>query len=173
MSLVEQIPNCGTKLDNLWIEVFQCVVQLTMAANKNIKHHYIAISAKVIHCSAEIVRKIETAETKFTFCDTAVKTKIRSLGKIICADYPKLLMLSTRMAIGVWPHPDAVSDMIKEAASLAATCREIVLLANTLGFFTFSPETLDISVYIFNLSSNLLKKLLEPKALQQSLSIQV
>jgi hypothetical protein len=151
LTLSEQIPQCGTKLDKLWIEVFQCVVQLIMAANKNIKHHYIAISAKLIHCSAEIVRQIDTAEAKLKrepFCDTLIRTKIRKLGKIIFTEFPKQLMLSTRMAIGVWPPPDALSQMIKEAARLASTCRELVLLANTLGYFTFSTEILEISVFI-------------------------
>ncbi|KAJ3254360.1 hypothetical protein HK103_007242 [Boothiomyces macroporosus] len=153
LALAEHMPDHGTELDGLWIEVFQCIVQLVMAANKNIKHHYIAIAAKTIHCSAEIVRAIENIDKKAigfgtkpeSFCDTAVKAKIKELSRIISSEFPKQLMLSTRMAIGVWPPPDAVSEMIREAASLATHCRELVLLANTLGFFVKSDKKFEVN----------------------------
>ncbi|KAJ3274260.1 hypothetical protein HDV01_003333 [Terramyces sp. JEL0728] len=153
LALAEHMPDHGTELDGLWIEVFQCIVQMVMAANKNIKHHYIAIAAKTIHCSAEIVRAIENMDKKTigfgtkpeTFCDTAVKSKIKELSRIISSEFPKQLMLSTRMAIGVWPPPDAVSEMIREAASLATHCRELVLLANTLGYFVKSDKKFEVN----------------------------
>ena len=142
MQLSEHIPINGTELDELWIAVFQCVIQLIMAANKNIKQHYIAISAKINHCASEIVRHIEVADRKASlpiskenYFDTAVKAKVRDYCKIITNDFPKQLMVATRMAIGVWPAPNAVSEMIKEAASLATSCKELTQLGNTLGFF--------------------------------------
>jgi ankyrin repeat protein len=152
MSLAEHLPDHGTELDELWISLFQCVVQLMMAANKNIKHHYVAIAAKAVHCSAEIVRAIENCEKKAivngirfeSFCDTLVKQKIKELSKIILSEFPKQLMLSTRLAIGVWPPPNSVSEMIKEAASLATICRELALLANTLGAFTITNKKFEV-----------------------------
>ncbi|KAJ3359560.1 hypothetical protein HDU91_004897 [Kappamyces sp. JEL0680] len=157
ISLAEQMPDHGTELDGLWIKVFQCIVQLLMAANKNIKHHYIAIAAKTNHCAAEIVRAIEQTDRKIqshssrseAFCDTLVRSKIREWCKIISNDYPKQLIVSTRMAIGVWPPPDAVTEMIREAASLASACRELVLLANTLGSFAISETKFDVSFQAF------------------------
>ena len=140
----------------MWIAVFQCVIQLVMAANKNIKQHYIAISAKVNHCASEIVRHIEIADRKASafsskegFCETAVKAKIRDYCKIITNDFPKQLMVATRMAIGVWPAPNAVSEMIKEAASLASSCRELTLIANTLGYFPLLDKTFDVTFQPF------------------------
>ncbi|KAI8902868.1 ras guanine nucleotide exchange factor domain-containing protein [Globomyces pollinis-pini] len=151
MALAEQMPDYGTELDGLWLEVFQCVVQLVMAANRNIKHHYIAISAKANHCAAEIVRAIEQSEKSSTnsIFDTSVKKKIKEWSKIIITDFPKQLMISTRMAIGVWPPPDAVTDMIKEAASLASSSRELVLLANTLGTFPMLDKKFEVSFVPF------------------------
>lgn len=154
LALAEQMPDSGTELDALWVSVFQCVVQLVMAANKNIKHHYITIAAKANHCASEIVRAIEQVDKKThsngikveIFCDTLVRQKMRECSKIIINDFPKQLMIATRMAIGVWPAPNAVSNMIQEASSLAAACRELVLLGNTLGHFPKSDKKFEISV---------------------------
>ena len=160
MQLSEHIPINGTELDELWIAVFQCVIQLIMAANKNIKQHYIAISAKINHCASEIVRHIEIADRKASlpiskenYFDTAVKAKVRDYCKIITNDFPKQLMVATRMAIGVWPAPNAVSEMIKEAASLATSCKELTQLGNTLGFFPLLKKTFDISFQPFEETS--------------------
>ncbi|KAL5037234.1 hypothetical protein RTP6_004701 [Batrachochytrium dendrobatidis] len=204
LTLAEQMPDRGTELDGLWIAVFQCVVQLVIAANKNIKHQYIAISAKAIHCSSEIIRAIEmidkscnsgiknggssnaanTPVSAFStmvnqsptgqvnlnaswvqgasgtskpsgsaaviqtegslFSYTPVRSRMRHLARIISNEFPKQLMLSTRMAIGVWPPPDAVAEMIREAAALAASCRDIVLLANTLGHYPILDKNFEV-----------------------------
>ncbi|KAJ1338899.1 hypothetical protein BSLG_006536 [Batrachochytrium salamandrivorans] len=214
MTLAEQMPDRGTELDGLWIAVFQCVVQLVMAANKNIKHHYIAISAKAIHCSSEIIRAIEMIDKSSNTCikpgsfgngvgsglistvglngaigqgvhtqnnssqpvaqginsvssakpsatisglhtdlslfsQTPTRSRMSHLARIISNKFPKQLMLSTRMAIGVWPPPDAVADMIREASSLAASCREIVLLANTLGHYPVLETNFEVSFNAF------------------------
>jgi hypothetical protein len=108
--LADQVPPNGTDLDSLWVQVFQCTLQMVMAANKSNKHHYIAISAKTNYCAAEIVRAIEQMERTIqsqssggeAFCDTMVKTKIKELCKCISSDSAQQLMVSTRMAIGVW-----------------------------------------------------------------------
>jgi hypothetical protein len=120
-----------------------------MAANKNIKHHYIAISAKLIHCSAEMVKTIESSERKNRidpFVETVVRTRIAELSKTISNYFPKQLMLSTRMAIGVWPPPDAVAQMIREAAGAARSCKELSELANTLGYFPVVSTDIELSV---------------------------
>ena len=213
LSLANQMPEKGTYLDGLWISVFQCVVQLIMAANKNIKHHYVSIAAKAEHFASEIVRAVEsidkgpsgtskipnqspflsagtaskisllnaspqhgtasttglsslfanmknsvytlpstpTAVPAYTtdislFSNTPVRTKIKTLLHSISVDHPKQLKLATRMAIGVWPPPDAVSEMIGEAASLASACRELVLLGNTIGYYPILEKSFEISV---------------------------
>ena len=126
--------------------MFQSLVQLIMAANKNIKHYYIAISAKIIHCSAEIVRCVEVAESKLTKSfDTLVRVKIRELSKSVATIFPKQLMLSTRMSIGVWPPPDAVSQMINEAASIVTVCKELAGLTNSLGIFPLLDKPIEVS----------------------------
>lgn len=151
LSLAEQMPDHGTELDGLWNDVFQCVVQLVIAANKNIKHHFIAIAAKAIHCSAEIVRAIEQGDKRGVgaFCETSVRLRVKELNKMISTEAPRQVMLATRMAIGVWPPQDAVSNMIKEASALASSCRELVLLANTLGTFSISEKKFEVSFTAF------------------------
>ncbi|KAI8924506.1 hypothetical protein BC831DRAFT_300150 [Entophlyctis helioformis] len=202
MALAEHMPDRGTELDGLWIAVFQCVVQLVMAANKNIKHHYIAISAKAIHCASEIIRAIEmidkttctagkapvttasvaaaaaaaavaaasgsgvamaaksaslasgTTGDLSMFSKTPVRARIKELSRTIGTEFPKQLMLSTRMAIGVWPPPAAVADMTGEAISLAASCRELVMLANTLGHYPVLDKNLEVSFHAFEESED-------------------
>ena len=161
MKLAEHMPEKGTELDVLWINVFQCVLQLVMAANKNIKHHYIAISAKANHEAAEIIRALEMNEKHISntiIANSPIRNVMKDLSNLITVEYPKKLMLATRMAIGVWPPPDAVANMIKEAAGLASTCKDFVQLANTLGSFPVLEKTLEISVDCINFSSNHLKK---------------
>ena len=154
MALADKIPTTGTELDELWIAVFQCVIQLVISANKNIKQHYIAISAKANHSAAEIVRAIEQAVKKQVNGsgglpvgkDSLVRAKIRDLCRAITIDFPKQLITSTRMAIGVWPPPNAVSEMILEASSLASSCKELVSLGNSLGYFPILDKVFDVSV---------------------------
>jgi hypothetical protein len=145
--------NHGTVLDQLWIAVFQCVIQLLLATNKNIKHQYIAISAKVIHSAAEIVRLIEyeTKESRLDiFMNSPVKLKIKELSHICSSEFPKKLMMSTRMAIGVWPPPEAIPDMIREASNLAVACKDLVLVANTLGYFPVLDIFFEINIQAFH-----------------------
>ena len=80
---------------------------------------------------------------------------MKDLSNLITVEYPKKLMLATRMAIGVWPPPDAVSNMIKEAAGLASACKDFVQLANTLGNYPLSDKSMEISVKNSNLVSTL------------------
>jgi RasGEF N-terminal motif len=152
LSLSAFVTERGTQLDQLWIAVFQCVIQLVMAANKNIKHHYITISAKVIHCSAEIVRAIEFADKKEKcdfFSSTSIKLQIKEVSNAVATEHPKKLMMSTRMSIGVWPPPDAVADMIKEAANLASACKDLVMLGNLLGYFPVLEKPFEVSFQAF------------------------
>ena len=151
ITFAEYIPQTGTELDLLWANIFQSLVQLIMAANKNIKHYYIAISAKIIHCSAEIVKHVEQSESKLkSSFDTLVRIKIRELSKNVATIFPKQLMLSTRMSIGVWPPPDAVSQMINEAASIVRVCKDIAALTNTLGLFPILEKPIEVTVIIIH-----------------------
>ncbi|KAI8907028.1 hypothetical protein DFJ77DRAFT_187350 [Powellomyces hirtus] len=209
--LTEQIPDRGTELDALWVQVFQYVIQLLIAANQNKKPHYIIISAKAIHHAGEIVRAIESAEkqaaavtqqqqqqqahyassnphahttttstssstmrppspsstitagsaaTMFTpaalrasasaspehtlFAATKVRMKMKELARMVNGELPKQLMLTTRIAIGVWPPQHAMSDMIKAATDLARTCREITDVANLTGIFQLVDRPLEV-----------------------------
>ncbi|KAJ3016501.1 hypothetical protein HKX48_004007 [Thoreauomyces humboldtii] len=172
--LTEQVPERGTELDILWVQVFQLVVQLLIAANQNKKPHYIIISAKAIHQAGEIVRAIESAEksnpihkasspfsptTLFPilhttpetnlFASSKVRIRLRELCKLVNGELPKQLMLTTRIAIGVWPPQHAMSDMIKAATDLARTCRELTDIANLTGVFGVLDRILDVQFTAF------------------------
>ena len=146
LTLAEHLSDRGSELDFQWMTVFTCVVQLIMAANRNNKEQFITISAKAIHGSAEIVRVVNVGVGKVgLFEGSRIRGRIRELETVIVNVAPKKFMMSTRMSIGVWPPPDAISDMIKEAASLAGVCRELVLLGNSTGYFPVLETVIDLS----------------------------
>lgn len=150
LKLADRLSDRGTQLDFLWIEVFQNVAQLLLATNKNFKTHYIAISAKIIHSSAEIVRLIEQEIREHDkldyFYSTVIRCKVRELSSMITVDMPKKLMTSTRMAIGVWPPPEAISEMLRESVSLASAVKDLVLLGNSLGYFPVLDKIFEITI---------------------------
>lgn len=59
---------------------------------------------------------------------------------------PKQLMMATRMAIGVWPPPDAIQEMNNQAALVAVACCDLAILGNMLGFFSLLPNAIPLSV---------------------------
>lgn len=165
VDLTERLPETGTELDRLYIVVFQCIVQLVMAANNNIKHQYILISAKAIHHAGEIVRAVETIQhTRPSTTSTAptntsaakdkaallfkspIDGKFAELADVINVEMPKQLMLATKIAVGVWPPPHAQSEMIKSAANLARACKTLTDLGNTTGFYPVLDKPLEVSV---------------------------
>ncbi|TPX66009.1 hypothetical protein SpCBS45565_g04755 [Spizellomyces sp. 'palustris'] len=169
MELTERLPERGTELDAIWVQVFQVVIQLLMAANQNKKAGYILISAKAIHYAGEIGRAVEAIDkmpapalkpsstfgpapslpaqtTEHSlFAQSKIRIKIRELAKTVNNDLPKQLMLTTRIAIGVWPPQHAMSDMIKAATDLARTCRELTDVANMTGVFPVLDKTLEVN----------------------------
>ncbi|KAI8823022.1 ras guanine nucleotide exchange factor domain-containing protein [Fimicolochytrium jonesii] len=176
--LTERVPDRGTELDALWVQVFQHVIQLLIAANQNRKTQFIVISANAIHHAGEIVRAIESLEKSLgapstatnssirpfspigtsgfpvlaatpdssssMFASTAVRARIKDLTKMVNNDLPKQLMLTTRIAIGVWPPQHAMSDMIKAANELGRTCRELTDIANMTGLFPVLDKVLEL-----------------------------
>ncbi|KAI9101238.1 hypothetical protein DFS34DRAFT_462756 [Phlyctochytrium arcticum] len=174
--LTEHVPDRGSELDALWIQVFQFVIQLLTASNQNKKAGYILISAKAIHYAGEINRAVEAMDraafqkqssTPSTaspitpasgpasggspdcyysiFQHSPVRSRIKSLSKAIANDFMKQLMLTTRIAIGVWPPQHAMADMIKAATDLARSCRELIDLANLTGMFPILDKTLELN----------------------------
>ncbi|RKO90563.1 hypothetical protein BDK51DRAFT_46509 [Blyttiomyces helicus] len=177
LDLTDRLPERGTELDRLCFTVFQCVIQLVIAANRNLKHQFIAIAAKEIHHADEIVRAVEATEraplrsgagagvalsplsatsptkgrgppdpTAWSFfAATPVRNRIRELVKVINVDLLKQLMPTTRIAIGVWPPPSALSDMIKSAADVARACREVADLVNMIGYYPILDAPLEVN----------------------------
>ncbi|KAJ3042258.1 hypothetical protein HDV00_007624 [Rhizophlyctis rosea] len=176
VDLTERLPEIGTELDRLYIVVFQCIVQLVMAANNNIKHQYILISAKAIHHAGEIVRATEAiqrahpskpatasppASNQATSQSIAallfrspVDSRFAELADVINVEMPKQLMLTTKIAVGVWPPPQAQSEMIKSAANLARACKTLTDLGNTTGFYPVLDKPLEVSFVPFEDSAS-------------------
>ncbi|KAJ3417139.1 hypothetical protein HDV05_006998 [Chytridiales sp. JEL 0842] len=170
IDLTDQLPERGTELDSLCIQVFKCVFQLAMAANKNIKHHYVIIAAKAIHHSREIILAIENMEKTIgnfkgshlpvtphysaqlsnrlndgsLFANSEIRKRLKTKSKLLNGECFEELTFTTKIACGVWPPANAVADMIRSAASLAKASRELVDLANTLGFYPILDKVLEI-----------------------------
>ncbi|KAJ3052005.1 hypothetical protein HK097_006984 [Rhizophlyctis rosea] len=168
VDLTERLPETGTELDKLYITVFQCIVQLVMAANNNIKHHYILISAKAIHHAGEIVRAIEAiqrsrptpsatskpdsqqkADQSALLFRSSLDGKFAELADVINVEMPKQLMVATKIAVGVWPPPHAQAEMIKTAANLARACKTLTDLGNTTGFYPVIDKPLEVNFVPF------------------------
>lgn len=172
---IDNVPETGTDLDFLCLSVFQCVVHLVLAANKTGKHKYVPISAKENFHATEMIRAIESLEAKDRewnggntptttvpsnhhpakdnvtpfFANTAIRARMRELVSILQMDLIKQLMFSTRIAIGVWPPPHAVSDMLLAAISVARACREVADLGNTTGFWALRELKFEMQLSAF------------------------
>ncbi|KAJ3189348.1 hypothetical protein HDU85_002977 [Gaertneriomyces sp. JEL0708] len=149
--LTSSVPQTGTELDHSCAQVFQLVMQLLISANRNKKDEYIVIQAKAIHYSSEIVRAVEVLDQNLSndpsalFIASPLHKKIRDLAKRINDELPKQLMLTTRIAIGVWPPSNAMSEMVRAATALAKACRELVDLANCTGGWPILEKRIEIS----------------------------
>ncbi|KAJ3214118.1 hypothetical protein HK099_007016 [Clydaea vesicula] len=157
----------GSELDFSCLIVYQCAVQLAIAANKNIKHQYVVISAKAIHYASELIRAIENMENMvmsspnnlrnflnkynegIVFPNSALQLSVKEKTKLINTETSKQLMLCTRIAVGVWPPPNAITDMINAAYTLAHACKELADLTNLLGFFPLLEKKLDAHIEPF------------------------
>ncbi|KAJ1544399.1 hypothetical protein HK096_007594, partial [Nowakowskiella sp. JEL0078] len=173
LSLSEQLPSRGTQLDDLCMSVFKSVMQLILAANKNFKPHYIAISAKAIHYSEEILREIEVMERHMnvakdilegkeqpdnTFAEewdnsfllnSPIREKIVECSRELNTEHCRQLLVNTRIAVGVWPPVNSISEMIKAAAAVAKSCRQLTYLGNSFGYFPVLDKTLSFEVEPF------------------------
>lgn len=115
-NLTEFFNERGTEIDALCVVVCQCSIQLILAANKNIKTNYVVISAKAIHYANEIVRLIDDMENVISqaktgiaksfqgvvFPNSEVRLRIKEKSKQLSMEVTKQLMLTTRIAVGVW-----------------------------------------------------------------------
>ena len=70
LNLKDCFPSRGTILDSQCVTVYSCAIQLMMAANKNVKHQYVIISAKAIHYSSEIILTVENTEKSVGYSGT-------------------------------------------------------------------------------------------------------
>jgi hypothetical protein len=180
IDLTDHLPERGTELDSLCAQVFKCVFQLVMAANKNIKHHYVIIAAKAIHHSREIILAVENMEkaigstkgcclpitphysSQFSnklsdgslFSNSEVRKRIKAKTKALNSENYEELTFATKIACGIWPPATAVADMIRSAAALAKSSRELVDLANTLGFYPILDKILEIQFEPFQEASD-------------------
>jgi hypothetical protein len=158
--LTQQVPSRGTELDQQCAVVFECVIQLVMAANKNLKHQFIAIAANAIHSVGEISKRVElvlhahapnthlTAATRaaLPFTQQLVRQKLRQLNEKLTIEHPRRLMVKTRLSIGAWPPTNSVSEMVEAAAALAITTRKLVEIANILGHYPLLDRKIALNV---------------------------
>ena len=143
--MAEHVPTRGTEIDAAWVEMFQSLVHLVMAANKNTRQYYVEISDQIRCSLVKILKSTEQVDQDLsTANDTLVKQKIRDLCKIAASKLPKKLRLSAKLSVGIWALPDATKRMISEAASIVAVCNEISGLVNTLGIFPVLDTPLQI-----------------------------
>ncbi|KAI8810741.1 ras guanine nucleotide exchange factor domain-containing protein [Cladochytrium replicatum] len=200
LELTDQIPSSGTELDEICVSVFECVVQLMLAANKNVKHQYVTIAAKAVHHTTDLLRAIEVleksagkpltiaatpasalsttstlmppasaaliasagitqspswsrvrADNDITFISSSpVRERISEVARVLNLEHSRQLMVTTRISVGVWPPANAISDMIKAAATLAKACRSLAQLANSTGFFPILGHKLEMRFELFD-----------------------
>ncbi|KAJ3291929.1 hypothetical protein HDU76_007215, partial [Blyttiomyces sp. JEL0837] len=170
IDLTDQFPSRGTELDHLCVQVFKCVLQLVLAANSNVKHHYVVIAAKAINYSQEIIAAIDIMDKNVgstqsamspvspqysasssnklgegsLFASCEVRKRIKARAKVLNTDYNEELTFATKIACGIWPPANAVADMIRSAAALAKACRELVDLANIFGYYPIIDKPLEL-----------------------------
>ncbi len=103
VSLALYLPSTGTNLDRRWNQLFQYFTRLIISANNNSRHLYVIFSAKIIQLASEIVRSIEMKEIQSEcIFETEVKIQIREISKSILIDFPKKILIATRVSIGIW-----------------------------------------------------------------------
>ncbi|KAI8841464.1 ras guanine nucleotide exchange factor domain-containing protein [Chytriomyces cf. hyalinus JEL632] len=167
IDLTEKLPTRGTELDESFLQVFKCVILLAMAANKHDKATYVVIAAKQIRQSSTLLSLIDCMraadrsskdycvpisphyskcysnrlfETSL-FANTAHSKVIKDQ---ICAvkATQEALMFATKMACGIWPPANALTEMIQAASQLSKACRLLTELANLTGFYPVLEKAL-------------------------------
>ncbi|KAI9333371.1 hypothetical protein DFJ73DRAFT_799339 [Zopfochytrium polystomum] len=179
-------PERGTELDQLSLQLFTCVLQLVLAADKQIKHHYVLIAARAIHRSEELIQSIQSifrpigdsddgdaahdvggspdnwpphpvsphyscpasnrlGDTSF-FARSELLRRIKARVRVLTIDLQEDLAFATKIACGVWPPANAVTDMIRAGAALAKAGRELVLLVNALGVYPTLDKPLELQL---------------------------
>ncbi|KAJ3227209.1 hypothetical protein HDU81_006846 [Chytriomyces hyalinus] len=160
IDLTEKLPTRGTELDESFLQVFKCVILLAMAANKHDKATYVVIAAKQIRQSSNLLSLVDCMrsadrsskdycvplsphyskcysnrlfETSL-FANTAHSKAIKDQISVVKATQ-EALMFATKMACGIWPPANALTEMIQAASHLSKACRLLTELANLVGFY--------------------------------------
>ncbi len=141
----------GTQLDQVLMTIARDVITLVDAANANNKAQYVLIASRAVQNCNEILRLVEAymlapaptpgqknpqpSAASSIFNSTKLYGRIRDVCKQLKNDDIKALLLACRIAVGAWPPPDAMQNMIKAAIKLSQGFQNLVNLANATGFW--------------------------------------
>ncbi|KAJ3142493.1 hypothetical protein HK100_002936 [Physocladia obscura] len=168
LDLTENLPVVGTELDQAYMNLYKCIIQLAIAANKHEKTTYVVISAKSIQHSNTILRHIEEMNSSVwpskdtqvpisphfsagasqklfetsLFANSFASEVLSHQAKTLKAEYQESLVLTTKLACGIWPPSSAVTDMIQAASNLSKAAKSLVDLANCFGYFPLLEKPL-------------------------------
>lgn len=170
LELVSTVPTLGTELDSRHSTLIQYIVQLICAVKEDAKQQFIARTIKIVSQVKDIIGMIEyfehassaksksadtndTATSPPTPTSTAkpskfshsqlVRDRTFDLIKNLQSKYATELVKSTRLATGVWPPPESVPEMLNAAKLLALSCRQLIDVANTTGYWAVMDISLD------------------------------
>jgi hypothetical protein len=138
--LAAMFRNAGTLLDEQWLRLIKEVLLLILAAKNQTKVEYVAISGKAIHEAGELVRLIETSFDKSSgqkqfITGSLLFNNIKKLCRQLKHEHVKQVLVATRLAVGAWPPPNSVNNMITSACALCKSSRRILQWANALGIW--------------------------------------
>ncbi|KAI9351247.1 hypothetical protein BDR26DRAFT_421340 [Obelidium mucronatum] len=179
LDLTEHLPIRGTDFDDAFLQVFKCITQLAVAANKHDKATYVVIAAKAIRFSTAILDMLETVRSSdrsprdgfvpispqyspalsnklfetSLFAKSDLVAVLNQQAKALRTEFQESLMFTTKIACGIWPPTTALSDMMQSAVALSRSCKSLVDLSNCLGFYSILDKQLLLQVFIFNKSS--------------------
>ncbi|KAJ3342817.1 hypothetical protein HDU93_000947 [Gonapodya sp. JEL0774] len=86
------------------------------------------------------------------FALTEARGIMRWLMAGLREDFPKKVMYATKIAVGVWPPPNAIAEMIQAATEMAKAARRLADVANTTGHW-LPNKKLELNVTPFEDSS--------------------
>lgn len=152
--LLEYFQLQGTVLDLMHMQMVKSVLQLIQAISNNSKTEYVVIAGKAIQDAGDIVKLIESwvdkkndpktsSQYQSLFNQSYYYQKIRDLCKTLRNDDVKAMLLVTRLAVGAWPPPDAVDNMIKAGLKVGYSCKILVELVGAAGNWPISEISLD------------------------------
>ena len=141
----------GTYLDLVHMAMVRNVLQLMSAIKRNTKEDYVVIAGKAIQEAGEIVRAVENWFDKKDvasydlFSKSLIYRSMSDLNKSLKEEEVKQMLLNTRLAVGAWPPPEAVPNMVKSAIKMCRVAKKLVLLAGCTGHWP--PGEIDIEQF--------------------------